>query len=217
MTGPDSILDAEKPLATGPAAIWVRLNDEDPDAMQTAQLLHFAFRARDPERLAHFYADVFEGNFFLHPVMTPLGIMMVKFDHPEALFHGLIEFWPWDVVWDSNDAVFRRVEAKPSPMSYGHVAFKINASQDEVVAELKRRGVAYRIEPRGPHAGLYIPTIDDPEGNLIELFPNVDTMPVPPEAICPPARATQAIAALRRAFTERTSNHPPEQGYSLTT
>jgi hypothetical protein len=72
--------------------------------VQTSELLHYAFRARDTEGLGHFYADVFEGRFFLHPVMTGLGIILVKLNHPEALFHGLLEFWPWDVVWDGAAA-----------------------------------------------------------------------------------------------------------------
>jgi hypothetical protein len=62
--------------------------------METSDLLHFAFRARDPLALARWYAKLFEGQFFVHPVMTALGIMIVKINHPEAAFGGLIEFWP---------------------------------------------------------------------------------------------------------------------------
>jgi hypothetical protein len=80
--------------------------------MRTSELLHYAFRANDPHRLAHFYADLFEAPFFLHPVMTPLGILMVKLNHPEAIFHGLLEFWPWDVVWDGHACVFRTKTGK---------------------------------------------------------------------------------------------------------
>ena len=65
--------------------------------MKTSDLLHFAFRARDPLRLAKWYADLFEGQFFIHPVMSALGIVLVKLNHPEEVFNGLIEFWPWDI------------------------------------------------------------------------------------------------------------------------
>ena len=44
--------------------------------MRTSDLLHYAFRAREPERLGHWYADLFEASFFLHPVMTGLGIIL---------------------------------------------------------------------------------------------------------------------------------------------
>src|SRR5215470_3508851 len=64
------------------------------------ELLHIAVRARDPDRLGRFYADLFDGDFFVHPVMTGLGIVIVKISHPDAIFRGLLEFWPWDVVWD---------------------------------------------------------------------------------------------------------------------
>jgi hypothetical protein len=70
--------------------------------MRTSELLHFAFRSRDPLALASWYAELFDGQFFIHPVMTGLGIVIVKFNHPEAVFDGLLEFWPWDVVWDGK-------------------------------------------------------------------------------------------------------------------
>jgi hypothetical protein len=181
--------------------------------MRTSELLHYAFRARDPLGLAHFYADLFEAPFFLHPVMTPLGIIMVKLNHPEAVYHGLLEFWPWDVVWDGHACVFRKVPPQPSPTSYGHLAVKVSRPADEIVAELQKRGIPHRMEPRGP--GFLIPTIDDPEGNMIELFPNIDNLEVPPQAICPREHADQAIAGLRRRFAALTAHRPVEQGYPL--
>jgi hypothetical protein len=181
--------------------------------MQTSELLHYAFRARDPEKLGHFYADLFQGRFFLHPVMTGLGIIMVKLNHPEAVFQGLLEIWPWDVVWDGAAAVFRKVSPQPSPTSYGHLAVKVSHSTDQILAELRQRGLAHRMEPRGP--GLLIPVLDDPEGNMIDLFPNLDHYTVPPEAICSREHAARAIAALRQQFAARTAGRPPEQGYPL--
>ena len=96
--------------------------------MKTSELLHFAFRSRDPLSLGRWYADLFEGQFFPHPVMSALGIVIVKLNHSEAVFNGLIEFWPWDLVWDGDAAVFRKVEPRPSPTSYGHAAMKIGLS-----------------------------------------------------------------------------------------
>ena len=102
--------------------------------MKTSEILHYAFRARNPEKLAHFYAELFEGQFLLHPVMTGLGIIIVKLNHPEALFDGLLELWPWDVVWDSEAAVFRKVQPRPAPTSYGHLAVKVAKTTAKIPA-----------------------------------------------------------------------------------
>ena len=73
-------------------------------------------------RWAKWYAELFEGQFFIHPVMSALGIVIVKINHPEAVFDGLLEFWPWDLEWDGQACVFRKIEPQPSPTSYGHAA-----------------------------------------------------------------------------------------------
>lgn len=181
--------------------------------MQTSELLHYAFRARDPEKLAQFYSDLFEADYFLHPVMAGLGIVMLKLNHPEALFHGLLEFWPWDIVWDGGAAVFRKVPAAPTRTSYGHLAVKVTKTAEQIIAELRQRGIEHRMEPRGP--GVLIPCIDDPEGNMIELFPNIAHMEVPPQAICPRERAPQVLAMLRRQLADRTAGWISDQGYPL--
>src|SRR4051794_26627119 len=108
--------------------------------MKTSELLHFAFRARDPLALGKWYADLFEGQFFLHPVMSALGIVIVKLNHPEAVFDGLVEFWPWDLEWDGENAVFRKTDGMPSPTSYGHVALKLAADAASIRQELANRG-----------------------------------------------------------------------------
>ena len=89
--------------------------------MKTNGILHYAFRARDPERLGHFYAGLFDGQFLLHPVMTGLGIVIVKIGESKACFNGLLEFWPWDVEWNGATATFRKIESRPPPTSYGHL------------------------------------------------------------------------------------------------
>jgi hypothetical protein len=181
--------------------------------MKTSELLHFAFRACDPLKLGRWYADLFEGQFFIHPVMSALGIVIVKINHPEAVFDGLLEFWPRDIEWDGQAAVFRRITPRPAPTSYGHAAVKVRADADAICDELKRRGIAYQMEPRA--TGFLVPVIDDPEGNMIELFPNIDTMPLPEKALCPPALVDAALTQVRVAFGEISKGLRPEDGVPL--
>ena len=181
--------------------------------MKTSELLHFAFRARDPLALGRWYAELFEGQFFIHPVMSALGIVIVKLNHPEAVFDSLVEFWPWDVEWDGHAAVFRKIEAQPSPTSHGHAAVKVAADAATMCRELERRGVAPRLEPRA--TGFLIPVIDDPEGNMVELFPNVDNVPLPGKALCPPAHIDAALAEVRLAFEQLSKNLNPADGIPL--
>jgi hypothetical protein len=181
--------------------------------MKTSDLLHFAFRARDPLALGRWYAELFEGQFFLHPVMSALGIVIVKINRPEAVFDGLLEFWPWDLEWDGHAAVFRKVAPQPSPTSYGHAAVKVVADIPTICSELDRRGISHRLEPRA--TGFLIPVIDDPEGNMIELFPNIDHMPIPPKALCPPEHIDAALAELRAGLAELTKNLDPADGVPL--
>ena len=181
--------------------------------MRTSELLHFAFRARDPLALGRWYAELFDGQFFVHPIMSALGIVIVKLNHPEAVFDGLLEFWPWDLQWDGAAAVFRKIEPRPSPTTYGHAALKVAADASAIRAELDRRGIAYRMEPRS--TGFMIPVVDDPEGNMVELFPNVDNMPLPGKALCPPEHIDAALAQIHEAFAELTKNLGPDDGVPL--
>lgn len=181
--------------------------------MKTSELLHFAFRARDPLALGKWYAELFEGQFFLHPVMSALGIVIVKIAHPEAVFNGLVEFWPWDIVWDGDAAAFRKVEPQPSATSYGHAAVKVAADADRICAELDRRGIRYRLEPRA--MGFLIPVVDDPEGNMVELFPDVDHIPIPDKAICSPEQIDAALEVLRVGFADMSKGLNPTDGVPL--
>jgi hypothetical protein len=181
--------------------------------VKTSELLHFAFRARDPLALGRWYANLFEGQFFVHPVMSALGIVIVKINHPEAVFDGLLEFWPWDLEWDGQAAVFRKIKPQPSPTSYGHAAVKVAASADKIRDELQRCGIPYRLEPRA--TGFLIPVVDDPEGNMVELFPNIDNIPLPGKALCPPEHIDAALAQVRAGFAELTKNLDPEAGVPL--
>ena len=132
----------------------------------------------------------------------------MKIAHPEAVFNGLIEFWPWDIVWDGDAAAFRKMEPQPSATSYGHAAVKVAADADSICAELDRRGIRYRLEPRA--LGFLIPVVDDPEGNMVELFPNVDHIPIPGKALCPPEQIDAALAAMRRGFEELVVRAEPD-------
>jgi hypothetical protein len=181
--------------------------------MRTSELLHFAFRARNPLELGRWYAELFEAQFFLHPVMSALGIVIVKINHPEAVFDGLLEFWPWDIHWDGQSAVFRKIASHPSPTTYGHVAVKVSADSDAICAELHRRGILYRMEPRA--TGLLIPVVDDPEGNMIELFPNIDHMSLPEKALCPAEHIDAALAQVRAVFEKMMGNRNPADGIPL--
>jgi hypothetical protein len=181
--------------------------------MKTSELLHFAFRARDPLALGRWYAELFEGQFFVHPVMSALGIVIVKINHPEAVFDGLLEFWPWDVVWDGDAAMFRKVAPQPSPTSYGHAAVKVAADAKAIRVELDRRGIPYRMEPRA--MGFMIPVVDDPEGNMVELFPNIDNLPLPGKALCPPEHIDAALAEIQAAFADRAKCLQPDDGVPL--
>jgi hypothetical protein len=181
--------------------------------MKTSDILHFAFRARDPVALAKWYAEVFEGQFFLHPVMSALGIMLVKLSHPAEVFNGLIEFWPWDIEWDGAAGVFRKITPQPSPTSYGHAAVKVAADADTLTEELTRRGIPFRMEPRA--IGFLIPVIDDPEGNMIELFPNLAHVELPAKALCPPQQIDAALAQIRMGFEGLTKHLQPGDGYPL--
>src|SRR4051812_3343097 len=181
--------------------------------MKTSDILHFAFRARDPLALAKWYAEVFEGQFFLHPVMSALGIMLVKINHPDEVFNGLIEFWPWDIAWDGAAGGFRKITPQPSPTSYGHAAVKVAADADTITEELTRRGIPFRLEPRA--MGFLIPVIDDPEGNMIELFPNLAHVELPAKALCPPQQIDAALAQIRMGFERLTKDLQPGDGYPL--
>ncbi len=181
--------------------------------MKTSELLHFAFRARDPLALGKWYAELFEGRFLIHPVMSALGIVIVKINHPEAVFDGLLEFWPWDLQWDGEAEVFRQIEALPSQTSYGHMAVKIAANKEAIVAELNRESVPFRMEPRA--MGFLIPVIDDPEGNMIELFPNIDHVQLPDKAMCPPEHVDEALAQVQAGFEQMMKGRDQTAGVPL--
>ena len=63
--------------------------------------------------------------------------------------------------------------------------------------------------------GFMLPVVDDPEGNMIELFPNVDPVPLPGRALCPPEQIDGALAQIRAGFGELTKNLKPGDGVPL--
>ena len=64
--------------------------------MKASSFLHCALRSPDPVRIGKFYACLFDCSFFIHPVLTGLGVVMVKIASPESVFRGILEFWPLD-------------------------------------------------------------------------------------------------------------------------
>lgn len=149
--------------------------------MKATSFLHCALRSPDPRRIGKFYADLFECGFFIHPVLAGLGVVMVKISNPESVFRGILEFWPLDVHWEGTTASIRRVPPGPLPMQ-NHVAFRVDRSKEEILETLTTKGITARYEPRGP--GFLIVGFDDPDGNFVELFPDVETMELPAQAFC---------------------------------
>ena len=75
---------------------------------------------------------------------------------------------------------------------------KVAADAETICDELTKRGIAYRMEPRA--MGFLIPVMDDPEGNMIELFPNIAHVELPGKALCPPEQIDAALAQIRAGF-----------------
>jgi hypothetical protein len=167
--------------------------------MKASGFLHCSLRSSDPVRIGKFYADLFETGFLIHPVLTGLGVVMVKIASPESVFRGILEFWPLDIQWDGATASVRRIPVGVQPMQ-NHVAFRVDLAKEEIFEGLTLRGIAARYEPRGP--GLVIVGFDDPDGNFVELFPNIDTMEVPPQAFCD-AQELDRVMAECRALLDR--------------
>ena len=109
--------------------------------------------------------------------------------------------------------MFRKIETRPSPPSYGHMALKVSADARTICDELERRGIAYRMEPRA--TGFFIPVVDDPEGNMIELFPIIDNLSLPGKTLCPPEQIDAALAEVRAAFGQLTKNLNVAHGVPL--
>lgn len=163
--------------------------------MKASSLLHCAFRSADPVRLGKFYAEIFECGFYVHPVLSGLGIVMLKLANPEALYRGLLEFWPADLHWNGEKARFERKPAAFTPVQ-NHIAVRVDQTREEIFAALEGRVNNARYEARGP--GFQIVCFDDPDGNFVEVFPNIDTVPLPPEAYCTIEELDGVMAELAR-------------------
>ena len=50
---------------------------------------------------------------------------------------------------------------------------------------------------------------------MIELFPNIDHLPLPDNALCPPEHIDAALAQVRAAYAELTKNLDPADGVPL--
>ena len=116
---------------------------------------------------------------------------MVKITNAESVFRGILEFWPLDIYWDGSTASIRKIAPGPMPMQT-HVAFRVDRSKDDILEALTAQGVKARFEPRG--TGLIIVGFDDPDGNFVEIFPDVETMELPPGAFCQTEDLDQVMA-----------------------
>ena len=163
--------------------------------MKASSLLHCAFRSPDPVRLGKFYAEIFECGFYIHPVLSGLGIVMVKLAHPEAVYRGLLEFWPEDLYWNGEKQRFERRPTAYTP-AQNHIAVRVDEEREKIFATLEGRVANVRYEARGP--GFQIVCFDDPDGNFVEVFPNLETVPMPPEAFCSVDELDGVMADLAR-------------------
>lgn len=159
--------------------------------MKASGFLHCALRSADPVRIGKFYAELFESGFFIHPVLSGLGVVIVKVANPESVFRGILEFWPLDIQWDGATTSMRRIPGGLPPMQ-NHVAFRVDLAKEEILEILTSRGIAARYEPRS--GGLVIVGFDDPDGNFVELFPNIETVELPPQAFCSAQELDRAMA-----------------------
>lgn len=176
--------------------------------MKASALLHCAFRSPDPVRIGKFYAGIFDGHFYIHPVLSGLGIVMVKVAHPEALYRGLLEFWPANLHWNGPAGRFERRPAENHP-TQNHVALRVDQDRETIFAQLEGRVDGVRYEARGP--GFQIVCFDDPDGNFVEIFPNFETVPLPPEAFCTVGELDGVMAGLAR-YAESEAETDPVTG-----
>ena len=58
--------------------------------MKASGFLHWALRSPDPIRIGKFYADLFECGFFIHPILSGLGVVIVKIANPKSVFRGIL-------------------------------------------------------------------------------------------------------------------------------
>jgi catechol 2,3-dioxygenase-like lactoylglutathione lyase family enzyme len=165
--------------------------------VKASGFLHCALRSPDPVRIGKFYADLFEAGFFIHPFLSALGVVIVKIANPEFVFRGILEFWPLDIQWDGATASMHRIPGGLAPMQ-NHVAFRVDLAKEEIFEMLTSRGIAARYEPRS--AGVVIVAFDDPDGNFVELFPNIETTELPPQAFCDAQELDRVMAECRAAL-----------------
>ena len=79
---------------------------------------------------------------------------------------------------------------------------------------LTSRGIAACYEPRS--GGLVIVGFDDPDGNFVELFPNIETTELPPHAFCSAQELDRAMAECKAFLGEWVSvEEPGEPIYPL--
>ena len=166
--------------------------------MKASGFLHCALRSPDPVRIGKFYSDLFECGFLIHPILSGLGVVLVKIANPESVFRGILEFWPLDILWEGGTASLRRISPGAIPMQ-NHVAFRVDCSKEEVLEMLAAKGIAARYEPRGH--GFFIVGFDDPDGNFVEIFPDFESVELPPEAFCT-AQELDRVMAERARWVE---------------
>ena len=117
---------------------------------------HIHLRAREPQKMADYYRDVFDANVVV--AAQPNGQPRIEMDLDGLVI--LIAASPGD------DAQ----ESPPDPyLGLDHFGLRV-ANVDDTVAELKRRGAEIIDEPRTIRPGVRIAFVRAPENVRIELL-----------------------------------------------
>ena len=127
--------------------------------MTPLRVHHVALWVADLERMHRFYVSVLGGT------SSPL------YENPRT---GLRSYFVTfadcriELMWRARRQESR---ADPGALGFAHVAMSAGtrAGVDARIAELRRAGVAVVGEPRVTGDGYYEATIEDPEGNRIEI------------------------------------------------
>lgn len=124
--------------------------------MPTYAYDHIHLRAREPEKMADYYRDVFDAKIVV--AAQPNGQPRIEMD-----LDGL-------VILIAGSPGEKAIESPPDPyLGLDHFGLRV-ASVDDTVAELKRRGAEIIDEPRTIRPGVRIAFVRAPENVRIELL-----------------------------------------------
>jgi hypothetical protein len=132
-----------------------------------ANLMHFAFRVKDPARVAALYAELLDGRVVdIGGPLDSIGAKGVAFGrNGQDVLCDQIELWPADKHWGPNGFV----DVAPEVAPFGHFAVRSDKPHEDLRAIAEKHGATLSMEERGlPNL---VPVVYDPEGNFLEFFP----------------------------------------------